>query len=233
MINLISKEKKEIIIKEYNISNIQKEEVISFIDLINDYYKYIIFFFDNIEILDFYFLNGKLINQNENNIAYIKNKVSTKEARSHFIFDFNDVFTLYIENDKVILKFSKYLDQKIRATLPEVSPNKDAKLLCSYISKYIKKEIKSEIINKEKIKKINIIGNYLIELKKIKKIMVTKKTKEEIKFIEQLLINYKFNFSQNNEEEKLNEIKDQLKLGKDIDFDFKLNRIKKIKESFI
>lgn len=228
--NLITEKKIELITQTYNIENITKAEVCYLINIVNEYYLYVKEVLENINKIDFYFEDGHLINNINEQRVTIKNRVSKKtDGKSDFIFDFNDVFRINIENNKINFKISPYLGNIIRPTELGEDLDKDAKKLVSYISKTVRKEIKIELVNSEKIKEIIIVGNYLIELKKIKKLILTKIGKEKTDFLNNELLNYKFNFDKNNEEYNFNELKDIFSLTQDINLNINLKKIKEIK----
>lgn len=225
--NLINEQKIDFITQTYNIENITKNEVCYLINIVNEYYLYVKKVLENINKIDFYFEDGDLINNINEQRVTIKNRVSKKtDGKSDFIFDFNDVFRINIENNKINFKISPYLGNIIRPTELGEDLDKDAKKLVSYISKKIKKEIKKELVNSEKIKEIIIVGNYLIELKKIKKLILTKIGKEKTEFLNNELLKYKFNFDKNNEEYNFNELKDIFSLTQDINLNINLKKIK-------
>lgn len=225
--NLINEQKIELITQTYNIETITKTEVCYLINIVNEYYLYVKKVLENINKIDFYFEDGDLINNINEQRVTIKNRVSKKtDGKSDFIFDFNDVFRINIENNKINFKISPYLGNIIRPTELGEDLDKDAKKLVSYISKTLRKEIKKELVNSEKIKEIIIVGNYLIELKKIKKLILTKIGKEKTEFLNNELLKYKFNFDKNNEEYNFNELKDIFSLTQDINLNINLKKIK-------
>lgn len=229
--NLINEQKIELITQTYNIETITKTEVCYLINIVNEYYLYVKKVLENINKIDFYFEDGDLINNINEQRVTIKNRVSKKtDGKSDFIFDFNDVFRINIENNKINFKISPYLGNIIRPTELGEDLDKDAKKLVSYISKTLRKEIKKELVNSEKIKEIIIVGNYLIELKKIKKLILTKIGKEKTEFLNNELLKYKFNFDKNNEEYNFNELKDIFSLTQDINLNINLKKIKDSKK---
>lgn len=228
--NLINKEKIELIAQTYNIEDIKQSEVYYLTRTINEYYLYVKEVLENINKLDFYFEDGDLINVIDGKRVTIKNRVSkSKDGKSNFVLDFNDVFRLNIEDNKINLKISPYLGTLIRPTEIGEDLNKSAKKLVSYISNNIKKEIKKELATPDKIKEIIIVGNYLVELKRIKKMIVTKIGKEKTEFLNNELLRYKFNFDKKNEEYDFNELKDIFFITKDIKLNINLKKINDIK----
>lgn len=228
--NLINNEKIELIAQTYNIEDIKQSEVYYLTRTINEYYLYVKEVLENINKLDFYFEDGDLINVIDGKRVTIKNRVSkSKDGKSNFVLDFNDVFRLNIEDDKINLKISPYLGTLIRPTEIGEDLNKSSKKLVSYISNNIKKEIKKELATPDKIKEIIIVGNYLVELKRIKKMIVTKIGKEKTEFLNNELLKYKFNFDKNNEDFNFNELKDIFLLTKDINLNINLQKIKNSK----